>query len=58
MFAQLRQLSMKVSKLKKLCKSEQGELDAVHHTLSVMHMPLGDLIEGYSCSKTNKFNEN
>ena len=52
---QFRQLSMKVGKLnnykwKKLCKSEQRELDAVCHTLSVKHMPLGDLIEGYGCS--------
>ena len=54
MFAQLRQLSMKVSKLKKLCKSEQRELDAVHHTLSVMHMPHGDLIEGYICSNNKQ----
>ena len=36
--------------MKKLCKSEQGEQDAVCHTLSVMHMPLVDLIEGYGCS--------
>ena len=36
--------------MKKLCKSEQRELDAVRHALSVMHMPLGDLIEWYSCS--------
>ena len=38
---QFRQQSMKVSKSKqigekKLCKSEQRELDAVRHTLSVM----------------------
>ena len=39
-----------MTKRKKLCKSEQRELDAVCHTLSVKHMPLGDLIERYSCS--------
>ena len=36
--------------MKNRCKSEQRELDALCHTLSVMHMPLGDLIEEYGCS--------
>ena len=39
-----------MTKRKKLCKSEQWKLDAVFDTLSVMHMPVGDLIEGYGCS--------
>ena len=46
---QFRQQSMKVvnqsKQVEKLCKSEQRELDAVRLTLSVMYMPLGDLIE-------------
>ena len=37
--------SIKITKGKKLCKSEQRELDAVCHTFSVMYMPLGDLRE-------------
>ena len=36
--------------MKKLCKSEQRELDAVCHTLSIMYMPFADLRDGYGCS--------
>ena len=52
---QFRQLSIKFSKLKqlsekKLCKSEQRELDAVCHTLSIMYVPFADLRDGYICT--------
>ena len=42
--------SYKITNWKKLCKSEQRELDAVYHTLSVMYMPFVDLRDGYGCS--------
>ena len=35
---------------KNLFKSEQGEVDAVCHTLSVMYMPFADLRDQYSCT--------
>ena len=35
---------------KNLFKSEQGEVDAVCHILSVMYMPFADLRDQYSCT--------
>ena len=36
--------------MKKFCKSEQRELDAMCHTSSVMCLPFRDLRDGYGCS--------
>ena len=51
---QFRQLSIKFSKLKQLSEknfeSEQRELDAVCHTLSIMYVPFADLRDGYICT--------
>ena len=43
---------MKVPPQNQKCmrKSEQRELDAVCHTLSIMYVPFADLRDGYSCT--------
>ena len=40
--------------MKKLCKSEQRELEAVCHSLSIMYVPFADLRDGYSCTIDKK----
>ena len=49
--------SIKITKWKKLCKSEQRKLDAVCHTFSVKRMPLGDFKDTVVVM-INKLNEN